>query len=64
MLRMTVLLCIQLKVVPRVIHPSVGSKVKVKNDFSIVVTIILRMLLPLLVAGFANSYSTFSYREV
>ena len=64
MLRMTVLLCIQLKVVPRVIHPFDESKVKVKNDFSIVVAIILRMLLPLLIAGFANSYSTFSYREV
>ena len=64
MLRMTVLLCIQLKVVPRVIHPFDEGKVKVKNDFSIVVTIILRMLLPLLIAGFANSYSAFSYREV
>lgn len=64
MLRMTVLLCIQLKVVPRVIHPFDESKVKVKTDYSIVVTIILRMLLPFLVAGFANSYSTLPYREV
>ena len=61
---MTVLLCIQVKVVPRVIHHFDESKMKVKNDFSIVVAIILRMLLPLLIAGFANSYSTFSYREV
>lgn len=50
MLRMTVLLCIQLKVVPRVIHPFDESKVKVKNDFSIVFAIVLGMLLPLLVA--------------